>query len=402
MAPSSTLRADALPHVPTPSYTRGNVNHEGFEVTLGKGSASDPSSNEYWSSRMLPSILLPHHNCEDRLKASAAISSNGLSPFGPHISTNKKNIWTRHGIYPCPIGLVDDNCSSTGSPERFKSEDFSRHSQQQQANYGDYGCRSTGKDLLRSDSDDGWNDVEAALNSVLNMSQFHANAPEDVAMDSLGRREITRDALINEMMRFSRVLRLETFMEIFKVNTFDRLVEFIHCLMTFCSIQSDPIFGYMVIPKGHLYVPARKMTISPRASLHPLGFASSKTNRRLFPPIPAQSKAPSTKVRKPPPLPILAIKMSNTQIQRRVGPVKHWPTATVDTSNKENASPKLPNGQDFRKVDRPWRVDTLPPTPQIFHAAFSDYGKRRDNRQTRVKTDLTIDTFSKRNALYAN
>ena len=257
---------------------------------------------------MLPSILFPRQHCEDHKHADITIHSSGRSPFGSHIATDAKNIWKHHGINPW---LVDENWTYGGSPERIRSDDFSHHTEQCPTNQGGCSIRSTGKDLLRSDSDDGWSDVEASLTSVLSMSQFHANAPEDVVIDALGRREITRDALINEMMRFSRVLRLETFMEIFKVNTFDRLVEFIHCLMTFCSIQSDPIFGYMVIPKGHLYVPARKMTISPRASLHPLGFAPSKLPTPLSPPLPARKKLPSPKLSKPEP-PVLAIKISNT------------------------------------------------------------------------------------------
>lgn len=398
MAPSSTLRADALPHVPTPTCSHIKANHE--YVNLTKGGGSDPSSNEYWSSRVLPSIVFPHHYRRDH-RASIAISSNGLSPFGPHISTDENNIWTRHGIDPRPAELVADSWSSGGSSHRWQSKALAPHSQCHPTNDSERGYRSTGKDLIRSDPDDGWSEVQATLNSVLKLSQFHVNAPEDVVMDSLGRREITRDALINEMMRFSRVLRLETFTEIFKVNTFDRMVEFMHCLMTFCSIQSDPVFGYMVIPKGHLYVPARKMTISPRASLHPLGFASSSIAKRLFPPLPANRKPASPTQCKPPP-PLLAINISNTRIQRRVGPVKHW-SAIVASSNKENTSPALPLSQDCRKVDRPWRVDTpIPPRKRLFHAEFSDYGKKRENLQSRVRVGVKFDTFRKGIALYAN
>jgi hypothetical protein len=395
MAPTSTLRADALPHVPPATCSRSQANHE--HVNLNKLGDSAPTSNEYWSSRVLPSIVFPHH-----YRACVAISSNGLSPFGPHISTDRNNIWTRHGIDHCPAEFVADSWAPAGSPHRWQSNKFAPHTQRRQTNEGEHGIRSTGKDLLRSDPDGGWSELEATLTSVLNSSQFHVNAPEAVVMDSSGRREITRDALVNEMMRFSRVLRLETFTDIFKVNTFDRMVEFIHCLMTFCSIQSDPVFGYMVIPKGHLYVPARKMTISPRASLHPLGFASSNIPKRLFPPLLAHRKPALTKQCDLPP-PLLAINISNTRIQRRVGPVKRWSAAIGAISNKENIAPALPVGRDCRTSDRPWRVDTpLPPRKRLFRAEFSDYGKKRENLQSRVRAGVKFDTFRKGNALYAN
>lgn len=276
MAYPDRLRADGSQHAPS-SITRDFKGHGHDFGRRNSIPVQFTFSNDYWNSLALPSISLPINHPKDH-QPIRAIPRYGLSPFGPHVSTDS-NIWMCDGIDPFAFSGDDWSCS--GNATGCGCTDFScQHSRslfacQVSSSTNRYGFRSIGKEQLLNNGDDGWSELERTLNSVLKLGQLQFEFSEDVVLDSSGRREITRDSLVQEMMRFSRVLRLETFMEIFKVNNFDRLVEFMHCLMTFGSIQTDPVFGYMVIPKGHLYVPARKINASPRLLMHPLGFAPS-------------------------------------------------------------------------------------------------------------------------------
>lgn len=281
MAYTVPRRANGSQRVPSSIPRDGN----GLGHDFGR-SGSNPVqqftfSKDYWNSLSLPSISLPINHPKD-YHSIRAFPRYGLSPFGPHISRDS-NIWMCDGIDP--FAFSGDNWSCHGNSNGCDCTDFScQHSRslfafQIASSSNRYGFRSVGKEELLKNGDDGWSELETTLNSVLKLSQAQFEFPDDVVLDSSGRREITRDSLVQEMVRFSRVLRLETFMEIFKVNNFERLVEFMHCLMTFGSIQTDPVFGYMVIPKGHLYVPARKINISPRVSMHPLGFSSSQLTK---------------------------------------------------------------------------------------------------------------------------
>jgi hypothetical protein len=323
MAYTAPLRADGSQHAPSsiPSDFKGH-GHD-----IGRRSSSPVRqftfSKEYWKSLALPSISLPIHHP----KTVRATPRYGLSPFGPHISKGP-NIWTCDGIDP--FAFSGDNWSCHGNANDCDCTDFScQHSRtlfacQVSRSANRYGFRSIGKEQLLNDGDDGWSDLETTLNSILNLGQLQIEFPDDVVLDSSGRREITRDSLVHEMMRFSRVLRLETFMEIFKVNSFDRLVEFMHCLMTFGSIQTDPVFGYMVIPKGHLYVPARKMAISPRKPMHPLGFSSSR--------IPTESDALPSTFRNQPSTPK---RLPRSLVNKPSSSMRHIPRRSVSVNTTE-------------------------------------------------------------------
>lgn len=121
--------------------------------------------------------------------------------------------------------------------------------------------QSGGKESLMSTDDDEWKDLEATLTSTLDLNNLQGDAALEapITLDDSGRRDINGVALHEELKHFSGVVRLETFMEIFKVKSFSHMVEFFSVLQTQCNMVFDPRVGTMVIFRKHLYVPARKV-----------------------------------------------------------------------------------------------------------------------------------------------
>lgn len=365
-----SLRSDASSY--GPHLSAGDVN---IRSHLGKGLV-DPFtfSNDYWTWCVLPSITVPPNRRKDHCPTTVT-PRYCVSPFGPHMSQGK-NIWSCDGIDPFAFSNNEYSCCEripNGSNCKDLSSQHSRFlfARQLSMKGNCNGVRSTAKEQLVNDGDDGWSDLEASLNHVTRHAQLQVDVPENAVLDSRGRRDITRDALYHELMRFSRVIRLETFMEIFKINSFPRLVEFLHCLMTFCSIQTDPRFGYMVIPKGHLYVPARKMTISPHTQLHPLGFTRSSPKQ----PVPS---SPATSTRSKPEAskrlsPRSGVSKPTTRrSQRRGSSAKSNDEAIVATSNRtrgnskgfvEQLSTVPPREPEALRSDLPWRRQHHTPHP---------------------------------------
>lgn len=187
----------------------------------------------------------------------------GLSPYGPHVSGNL-TAWSCDGIDPFAFsgsswtcyGIMNA-CSCNDFSCQHSSSFFDRQLSKEDAHWSCGQYTTTGKDLLREDVDDEWLDLEHNLNSILDDELDTSTETAVVGND--GKRDITSDAIHTEMKRFSGVLRLKTLMDIFKVDSFDRTVEFFDNFKIHGSTAHDPLFGVMAIFKKHLYVPARKM-----------------------------------------------------------------------------------------------------------------------------------------------
>lgn len=124
--------------------------------------------------------------------------------------------------------------------------------------------QSSGKESLISTDDDGWKDLESSLISTMAISHLQdiATFEAPITVDDSGRRDINGVALHEELKHFSGVVRLPTFMEIFKVDSFSRTVEFFSVLRTQCNIIFDPRVGSMIIFRKHVYVPARRVVVA--------------------------------------------------------------------------------------------------------------------------------------------
>lgn len=148
-------------------------------------------------------------------------------------------------------------CSCSDFSCQHSSSFFDRQLSKEDAHWSRGQYTTTGKDLLREDVDDEWLDLEHNLNSIL--EDELDTSPETAVVGDDGKRDITSDAIRTEMKRFSGVLRLKTLMDIFKIDSFDRTVEFFDNFKIQGSMAHDPLFGVMAIFKNHHYVPARKM-----------------------------------------------------------------------------------------------------------------------------------------------
>jgi hypothetical protein len=118
------------------------------------------------------------------------------------------------------------------------------------------------------EEDCGWNELEHALaqehrNMQSEMTDAFSLSFSSVHRDSQGRREITAQAIFDEMEHFSGVVSLKTLMQLYTVDSMLRLAELYDSLRYFCKLVGDPQWGIMVLFKGMIYLQPRLLQMRP-------------------------------------------------------------------------------------------------------------------------------------------